>query len=389
MPKSNRTRLKALELENWPAKGHSAHFTVEPGRTVFVGRNGAGKSLLLEGLSLAARVASRPVSGRSFILEQPSQFTFRFDTPLSEESINFSCDWTAEYVTGIGGPAEPDSRVVRREKCWLNDSKKVVWQVSGGIARVTDGPELPIAAGSGLMSLDPASLKSTSNIAYELRGFLQGIRRLGAGIPRQGSRQFVFTQVGRPSNRIRPPGDRIERLASRLLQAKEKHPETFNEFEAVAKQVGIAHQVGIEVFQIRSSSESEKPEFASVHFDGVNIGLLSDGTLRTAEIIWILLTLGENDLFIVEEPETSIHPGLLARILATIESYCVDKQVLVSTHSLQVVNWAKPDEIRLVEQINRKIAGRKLTTHQLKQVASYLYDAGTLGDFVYSGGSDE
>jgi len=94
------------------------------------------------------------------------------------------------------------------------------------------------------------------------------------------------------------------------------------------------------------------------------------------------------DTLLLEEPETGIHPGLLAKLLATIESYTIDHQVVVSTHSIQVVNWARPEEIRLVERAGSSSTARQLTVEQVTRVSRYLADEGTLGDFVYSGGSD-
>ena len=128
-------------------------------------------------------------------------------------------------------------------------------------------------------------------------------------------------------------------------------------------------------------------DIATVLVDGTNFGLLSDGTLRVIEIlVWLILP--EVNLLLIEEPETAVHPGLLSKLLAEIDAYSTDRQIVLTTQSPQVVSWADPRALRLVERHAGKTSVRSLREDEISRVAAYLNDEGTLGDFVYSGALD-
>ena len=111
---------------------------------------------------------------------------------------------------------------------------------------------------------------------------------------------------------------------------------------------------------------------------------------RMAEILWALLRADvmSHHLLLIEEPETGVHPGLLAGLLDTIDAYTVDRQVIISTHSPQVVSWAQPQELRVVTRQEGKTQVRPLSEQQVALFLKYLHDQ-TLGDFVYSGALDD
>ena len=115
----------------------------------------------------------------------------------------------------------------------------------------------------------------------------------------------------------------------------------------------------------------------------MNIGLLSDGTLRISEML-INLIRRAGSVVLIEEPETAVHPGLLSRLLDVVDSYSADRQVIISTHSPIVVDWCQPDELRLIERVDARTVSRSLSANEANRVAAYLADEGTLSDFIYS-----
>lgn len=75
---------------------------------------------------------------------------------------------------------------------------------------------------------------------------------------------------------------------------------------------------------------------------------LSDGTLR---IFGILLSLYQNPpptLIVVEEPELSVHPGVLAMLADAFKEVSEITQVIVTTHSPQLIDHFEPENIRIV-----------------------------------------
>ncbi|HEX4419247.1 MAG TPA: AAA family ATPase, partial [Kofleriaceae bacterium] len=133
--------------------------------------------------------------------------------------------------------------------------------------------------------------------------------------------------------------------------------------------------------------DAHRRDLVRVLVDGTDLGLLSDGTLRAAEILMWLLFPGVK-LLLIEEPETAVHPGLLSRLLAEFDAYTGDRQIVLSTQAPQVVSWADPLAIRLVERRAAHTEVRRLRDEEVARLAGYLHDEGTLGDFVYSGALD-
>ena len=84
-----------------------------------------------------------------------------------------------------------------------------------------------------------------------------------------------------------------------------------------------------------------------MQLDGVNIGLLSDGTLKSLSILIELISSNPSSTIIIEDPESQIHPAMLAKLLNEIETYTYGQNLIVSTHSPQVVSWTSPEKINL------------------------------------------
>ncbi|MFO0655196.1 MAG: AAA family ATPase [Polyangia bacterium] len=139
----------------------------------------------------------------------------------------------------------------------------------------------------------------------------------------------------------------------------------------------------------RATGWGDAHPLGSVAIDGVDLGLLADGTLDGGNPLALLRAdVMSHHLLLIEEPETGVHPGLLAGLLDTIDAYTVDRQVIISTHSPQVVSWAQPQELRVVTRQEGKTQVRPLSEQQVALFLKYLHDQ-TLGDFVYSGALDD
>lgn len=77
---------------------------------------------------------------------------------------------------------------------------------------------------------------------------------------------------------------------------------------------------------------------------------MSDGTLRALGILTAFLQNNRPTLVGLEEPESTIHPEALSSIVELIRSFSRDVQVLVTTHSPELLNakWIEPENLRVV-----------------------------------------
>ena len=87
--------------------------------------------------------------------------------------------------------------------------------------------------------------------------------------------------------------------------------------------------------------------------DALEALALSDGTLRLLAMVTALETMPDHGLLCIEEPEHGLHPLLFGTLLDLIGERCPgggSKQVLVTTHSPDLVDVAELGEVLPVER---------------------------------------
>ncbi len=96
---------------------------------------------------------------------------------------------------------------------------------------------------------------------------------------------------------------------------------------------------------------------------------LSDGTLRYLLLAAALMTPNPPPLIVLNEPETSLHPGLIAPLGRLIASASHRSQLIVVTHSAELVALLRECGGAVHELI--KVAGETTVTGSEKQVWSW------------------
>jgi len=83
--------------------------------------------------------------------------------------------------------------------------------------------------------------------------------------------------------------------------------------------------------------------------DGLLVNLLSDGTVDVVALITALF-FEEKDVIIIEEPERNIHPRLISGLLELMKDASRNKQIIVTTHSPEVVKHAGLENLLLISR---------------------------------------
>ena len=76
---------------------------------------------------------------------------------------------------------------------------------------------------------------------------------------------------------------------------------------------------------------------------------LSDGTIAILALI-IMLCFDDKPFIIIEEPARHIHPFLVARVMTMIKESSEKKQVMITTHSTEVVKQLCLEDILLISR---------------------------------------
>ena len=82
-------------------------------------------------------------------------------------------------------------------------------------------------------------------------------------------------------------------------------------------------------------------------FDAYN---MSDGTLRSLGLIMAVFQKPSPSVLVIEEPESTIHPGALGAVLDLVRRASKTMQVIVTTHSPELLDakWIKDTNLRIV-----------------------------------------
>ncbi|HEV3038494.1 MAG TPA: AAA family ATPase [Candidatus Angelobacter sp.] len=77
--------------------------------------------------------------------------------------------------------------------------------------------------------------------------------------------------------------------------------------------------------------------------------LLSDGTINVTALI-VALYFGRQSLVAFEEPERNLHPSLIGKLMQVLRDGSLKKQVIITTHSPEVVRHANLSDLILVSR---------------------------------------
>lgn len=107
--------------------------------------------------------------------------------------------------------------------------------------------------------------------------------------------------------------------------------------------------LNIEDAYIHKNHESDKMPVTKllffIHNDTIKLlNQFSDGTILVIALITKILS-NKNPLFLIEEPENSIHPKALVDLIAFIKSYSENTQFIITSHSIALLNKTKIEDI--------------------------------------------
>jgi predicted ATPase len=97
-----------------------------------------------------------------------------------------------------------------------------------------------------------------------------------------------------------------------------------------------------------------------------NADHFSDGTLRMICLITLLLQPNAPDTIIIDEPELGLHPYAITVLASLMKSFAVDKQLIVSTQSVTLINHFEPQDIIVTDKEKGASNFRRLDDNELK-----------------------
>ncbi len=399
---TNQPRLLSFTLDGWSVLGGRVTVPLQDGVAVLVGRNGSGKSAIIEGLqaiSLCAigksnRVPYNNSDSIPKILEievltpEGRNLAYKYERiPLSTSTENL--DLSDSISDNLG-----EKQFSWHGYCqYIDENQETLWTTENGLTTLISKHGQNAGILGNIHLFPQSTLPENSSLKFPREMFwiydvLNGVRVFVKTTI--SNRKNTSVKVSRNNNIF---VDRSLGIAGILTQKIHRCMDmgNLNELESICQRVGLGNKIVVQKFVLfqKVVIDIDEEYYFSVYLDGVNIGVLSDGTLKVLSILIELISSNPSSTIIIEEPEAQIHPAMLAKLLNEIETYIYGQNLIVSTHSPQVVSWASPEQINLVHRKDGQTFVRQLGKDDIHNVIEYLSEEGDLGEWIYSGILDD
>ena len=116
---------------------------------------------------------------------------------------------------------------------------------------------------------------------------------------------------------------------------------------------------GVTGYAVAQAGSTLVPQILYGLDDARDLGLESDGTIRLVALLAAMYQPVAPSILVLEEPEVGLHPGVLGALAELIEEASTRMQVLVTTHSPDLIDRFDPDVVRIVEKVDgESVIGR-------------------------------
>lgn len=316
------------------------------GLTVLIGDNGSGKSTIIEALELLRKAAISPSFVNEVISRQHGGFhslvrqgadEFRLGVRLESTagcppmeyafSIGQEGDYAmvaGEWLRSFGAPdsSEPLNLIVRDRTSWKTDTKSRLngWEISPTELVLTSfGKQAPDSTQRVMDALSSIQV----HVPFDVRPHWLGLEHP-------------------PQSRLRSPiaverASSLDRFGSNITNCFHilKNSLSDSEWKALLQRTRLGLGEDLEDIMtppfIRGQIELQV-KFRSLR-EPIPASLLSDGQLSFLSFIALMAMAKGKGLIAFDEPESHLHPALIARVVWMFEELSRHQPVILCTHS--------------------------------------------------------
>ncbi len=361
-----------------------AEVEFKPGLNIIIGANGSGKTNFLRAIENSLQSTSE-IQGKAnseFELGGRNQLkiTYHKRKPQLDNRFAFNPAITLEAELTLG------SHTVREESLSLAFEKLVIGKRWG-----------IISINQGIFAQDPLLLDVSLDASVEANG---------AGFAGGETTHFVESFISSFTEEIyektqfakQPFAFTLSFVKEIVLKHCDRYITTLNEKLPVYTKIQRVRLNN--TIQFYFNEIQNEVLIRNLNFEYNSNGawlpfkLLSDGTRRMICVISALIApesfydekLPKDKIFLLEEPELGIHPHQLHLLLNLIREVSDKHQVIMTTHSPQVLDMLKTDELDriLICELKDPKKGtqfRRLTAEQQEHARRYMREVGFLSDY--------
>jgi predicted ATPase len=345
--------------------------------TFLVGRNGAGKSNFADAFSFLADAMNAPLQavfdkrgGISIVRNRSSGTSYPPNLGMGVVfgSINGEIQ-SGRYAFEVRALKNYGFEVLR-EQCvvngagskrfWFDRNKTKVRSNVPGLAPALDPASLALPVVGGEARFAPVLRTLAACRVYSIQpAMLREMQDPDSGVslrPDGGNASSVLQEIERQS---KPDRDRIHEILTTIV------PHTTR-----VRTIKHGNKLSLEFTQ--EWGNKKKLRFESFS--------MSDGTLRALGLLLAVYQRPAPSLLVIEEPEATIHPGALGAILDLIRHASRKMQVVITTHSPEVLDaeWLEDKHLRIVTWEEGATHVTSVSDATRKALQDHLMGAGEL-----------
>jgi predicted ATPase len=344
--------------------------------TFFVGRNGSGKSNLGDAFAFLSEAMSSPLhavfdrrGGIAAVRNRSPVRNYPPNLGLGVKLGNLGDEVTAAHYAFEVKAQKGRGFEVVREQCVVHTGAGVSWfdrdrrgfrSNAAGLKPALEPASLGLPVVGGEASFAPVLRTLAGMRAYSIQP--SRLREMqdpdsGGGLRPDGSNAAsVLQEIGRARR------DDVVRIGELLESIV---PNTTS-----VRPIKHGNKLSLEFTQ-------QWGEKKRLRFEAFNV---SDGTLRALGLLVAVFQRPTPSLLVLEEPEVTIHPGALASILDLIRHAARSTQVVVTTHSPDVLDadWLEDRHLRIVDWTEGATHVRPVSKATREVMQEHLETAGGL-----------
>lgn len=369
--------------------------------TVLVGRNGVGKSNILQGIELVANIASSAdLAPKKVIAYDASikvvfflnnkRYLYTFISRINDNSV----DAEREEFFNIEAQAGQYQLLAKRnnEEIYSTDEK-----VFAEIDRF-------IPFFSAIAALKPPS--ETKQHILPALNFLRGIRYYPLDEPAYlfDTENINLISRNKYLEWIKDDYNKNEYSANsikiRLIHMYLERRDEFDELLSILDMHGLGvlnniaiRNVTLSVAGLSPTNAPDNSKFYIVAFEPgqgwesatsipkIHYEALSYGTRRIIQLL-VSIFYDKNSVYLFEQPEDGIHPSLLYKLIELLRVYDDRGQIIMTSHSPALLDYMRPEEVRLVTMVGGETQVRALSEFDLEGAKLFMEKEGTLSEYL-------
>lgn len=393
--------IKSIDIKNFRSC-YSTSIAFNKNVCAIVGKNGAGKTNVLRCIDWVASssISTDPVrvTQAGNVSDEPDEVSTKLIVELDEGRFEYCLSIPWPYAKGPRRAAS-----LRDSLALIDDDRPTdIFRREGEKIVVCERPE-PIRIARATPSI--AALLSLLPENDELRKPLSALSSFLAGIryyaleEKARYRDFVTEQQYNDwLIKYQNEGLLTDSVALRLIYMWSEDKERFEELRALLGPEGLGLLKHFDIVELNrviepTRFEIDAPEtkvYLPVFTPSEQMGGagrpfpffdLSVGTRRVIRIVTSLL-FDQRSVMLMEQPEDSVHPGLLRKLIDVMKTYSYSSQIIFTTHSSDLLDVLCPEEVLMATAIGGRTSVRQLSPDEVARARRFLSNEGSLSDFL-------